>query len=148
METGYKRPAEFEKLFQFIQTYHPQLVEEYMQEPDKLEQYINDRVNAAQKAYSTTLKTEETVNDYQLAEEIANEVLYAGLRFSPISYLSNIYTLEFQEKDKTRQELLTVYHKVKQIFDKYDLHDQFEGSDEDVELEQELILFMIDNHLK
>lgn len=114
----------------FLKDSHPHLVN------DKA--FIAARGNAAAEAYSTTIKNGQS---HDQAGEIANEILYAGLLFSPYRILIQILWNEFEKEitpalaEKVVTEMLP---KLNGVFDKYHLTDHFDTTQEYDQLYTEL----------
>jgi len=100
--------------------------------------FIAARGDAAAEAYSTVIKNGQR---HDQAGEIANEVLYAGLLFSPYQILVRILWEEFGKEitpalaERVAMELLPNLNKV---FDKYHLSDHFDTTPEYNQLYTEL----------
>lgn len=92
--------------------------------------FIAARGDAAAEAYSTAVKSGET---HDRAGERANEVLYAGLHFSPYRTLVHILWNEFENEiapalaEGIAIELLP---KLNDIFGKYKFSDDFDSTPE------------------
>ena len=109
-------------LLSYLRDSHPHLVNDSA--------FIAARGDAAAEAYSTAVKNGQA---HDQAGEIANEVLYAGLLFSPYRTIVRILWNEF-EKEVTPMlsegvaiELLS---KLVSVFNKYDLTDDFDTTPE------------------
>ena len=92
--------------------------------------FIAARGDAAAEAYSTAVKNGQA---HDQAGEIANEVLYAGLLFSPYRTIVRILWNEF-EKDVTPMlaegVAIGLLPKLNGVFDKYHLTDDFDTTPE------------------
>ena len=90
--------------------------------------FIASRGDAAAAAYSQAVKSGDT---HDRAEEIASEVLYAGLHFSPYRTVVNILWNEFTEEvDMLQAEELAkkLLPRLASIFEDYPLNDDFADS--------------------
>lgn len=87
--------------------------------------FISARGDSAAEAYSATIKNGQT---HDRAGEMANEILYAGLLFSPYKTIVRILRTEFEkEVDSALAEELAkeLLQKLDIIFKKYHLSDGF-----------------------
>lgn len=100
--------------------------------------FIAARGDAAAEAYSTAIKSGQ---NHDQAGETANEVLYSGLLFSPYRTIVRILWNEF-EKEVTpvlaEGVAMGLLPKLNEIFDKYQLTDDFDNSLEYDQLYTEL----------
>lgn len=100
--------------------------------------FIAARGDAAAEAYSTSIKNGQS---HDQAGEIANEVLFTGLLFSPYRILVRILWDEFEKEitpvlaERVATELLP---KLNGIFDNYHLTDHFDTTQEYNQLYTEL----------
>ena len=127
------------RLFDFIEQYHPEMMDDKV----ALKQFLEDRADAASIAFEIATKGGFAHND---AMEISNLTLYNGLDFAPIELLSQIAEQNNSEAEEV--ELIELYLKVKFIFDKYPLTNKdFAVSDECELLEFELVEYIKKNGL-
>jgi len=109
-------------LLSYLKDSHPHLVNDSA--------FIAARGDAAAEAYSTAVKNGQA---HDQAGEIANEVLYAGLLFSPYRIIVRILWNEFEKEvtpmlsERVAIELLP---KLVSFFNKYDLSDGFDTTEE------------------
>jgi Domain of unknown function (DUF1896) len=117
-------------LLSYLKDSHPHLVDDTT--------IIATRGDAAAEAYSTAIRNGQT---HDQAGETANEVLYAGLLFSPYLTIVRILWDEFEKEvtpalaERVAMELLP---KLNEIFDKYHLTDDFDTTPEYDQLYTEL----------
>lgn len=100
--------------------------------PDKAvdEAFIALRSDTAAEAYSDAIKSGCTHDE---ADELASEILYTGLYFSPYRTLVRILWDEFAEEvDPAQAEevAMTLFPRLYDTFEKYTLSDDFDDSDE------------------
>lgn len=99
---------------------------------------IAARGDAAAEAYSSAIKNGQS---HDQADEFASEVLYRGLLFSPYRTIVRILWDEF-EKEVTpvlaEGAAVGLLPKLKDVFSKYDLSDNFEATEEYNQLYTEL----------
>jgi len=109
-------------LLSYLRDSHPHLANDNA--------FITIRGDAAAEAYSAAVKNGQT---HDQAGEIANEVLYAGLLFSPYRTIVHILWNEF-EKDVTSMlaegVAIGLLPKLNGVFDKYHLTDDFDTTPE------------------
>jgi hypothetical protein len=125
-------------LLHYILQYHP-----YMEE-DK-QDMIDFIVMRSENAYQAFLKASgEGKNAYECQQE-SDEVLFAGLHFSPITYLIEVGMDNF-DFEMEKEEAVEVYRnpKVREIFRNYG--EDIEGDDKEHLLIQELLPYL--KHLK
>lgn len=117
-------------------------LESYLREnfPEKLsdKQFIQTRVDMASNAYSEAL-----LNGYSHAGagDIASEVLFEGLHYSPYNAIVEIICNEFDDvipEDLVTQYAQTLLPVCATVFEKYDLKDDFASSDKHEDLYTEL----------
>lgn len=100
--------------------------------------FIAARSDAAAEAYSAAIKNGQT---HEQAGEMANEVLYSGLLFSPYRTIVRILWNEFEKEvtpvlaERVAMELLP---KLNEIFGKYELSADFDTNPEYNQLYTEL----------
>ena len=100
--------------------------------------FITIRGDAAAEAYSVAVKNGQT---HDQAGEIANEVLYTGLLFSPYRTIVRILWNEFEKEvtpvlaESVAMEMLP---KLNEVLSKYELSDSFETTPEYDQLYTEL----------
>jgi hypothetical protein len=117
-------------LLSYLKDSHPDLANDTA--------FIAARGDAAGEAYSAAFKNGQT---HDQAGELANEVLYAGLLFSPYRILVRILWDEFEKvitpalAKRVATELLP---KLNGVFDKYGLSDGFDTTPEYDQLYTEL----------
>jgi hypothetical protein len=117
-------------LLSYLKDSHSQLVNDTA--------FIVARGDAAAETYSKAIKNGQT---HDQAGEIANEVLYAGLLFSPYQILIRILWEEFEKEitpalaERVAAELLP---NMNGVFDKYHLTDHFDTTPEYNQLYTEL----------
>ena len=100
--------------------------------------FIGERADAAAKMYSNAIKDGQTHIE---AEELASEVLFHGLHFSPYNTLVHILWNEFS--DEITEELakdiaLQILPLCSEVLDKYNLSDGFAGTSQYDQLYTEL----------
>lgn len=117
-------------LLSFLRDSHPNLAND-----TKL---VASRGDAAAEAYSAAIKNGQ---NHDQAAEAANEVLYAGLLFSPYRTIVKILWNEF-EKEVTPSlaegATIGLLPELKEIFAKYELSDDFDATPEYDQLYTEL----------
>jgi len=117
-------------LLSYLRDSHPHLAKDNA--------FITIRGDAAAQAYSTAVKNGQS---HDQASEIANEILYAGLMFSPYRTIVRILWNEF-EKDVTpalaESVAMELLPKLNGVFDKYKLSDSFDSTPEYDQLYTEL----------
>jgi|GEM_PF-5365544 len=125
-------------LFRYIRDYHPYMEDNQQEMID----FIVMRAEAAEKAHNEAFMNGES--GYQ-SEVTANGVLYAGLHFSPITYLIEIGE-DLHGYEMTKPEACEVYRipEVKALFEKYG--QEIEGDPREPYLIEELKPFL--NKLK
>jgi hypothetical protein len=117
-------------LLSYLKDSHPHLANDTA--------FIAARGDAAAEAYSAAIKSGQT---HDQAGETANEVLYAGLLFSPYRILVRILWDEFEKEvtpvlaEGVAMELLP---KLNEVFGKYELSDDFDTTPEYDQLYTEL----------
>ena len=100
--------------------------------------FITSRGDSAAEAYSDAVKNGHT---HTQAEELANEVLYRGLHFSPYNTIVNILWNEFAgevPEEKAREIALHLLPLCGNILTKYTLTDDFTGAPQYNDLYTEL----------
>ena len=100
--------------------------------------FIEERADAAAETYSNAVKNGQT---HVEAEELASNILYQGLHFSPYNTLVHILWNEFSDEipeDKAKEIALQVRPLCSKVLDKYTLSDDFAGSPQYDELYTEL----------
>jgi len=125
-------------LLQYILDYHP-----YMKENEQ--DMIDFIVMRAENAYQSFLKaSSEGKNGYECQQESDN-TLFAGLHFSPITYLIEVGMDNFNY-EMEKEEAVGVYKnpKVREIFGNYG--EEIEGDPKEHLLIQELLPYL--KHLK
>ena len=109
-------------LLSYLRDSHPHLANDNA--------FITIRGDAAAEAYSVAVKNGQS---HDQAGEIANEALYAGLLFSPYRTIVRILWNEF-EKEVTPMlsegVAIELLPKLVSIFNKYDLSDGFDTTEE------------------
>ncbi len=117
-------------LLSYLKDSHPHLANDTT--------FIATRGDAAAEAYSTAIRNGQT---HDQAGETANEVLYAGLLFSPYLTIVRILWDEF-EKDATpalaESVAMELLPKLDGVFDKYQLTNDFDTTPEYNQLYTEL----------
>lgn len=112
----------------------------------KLEEYLNDYhpgklqdkafTNArAEEALTVYLEAIEQGHDYLQAEELASETLFQGLHFSAYDTIRTVLENEFETElpDPLPERLATVLlgsQAIKEVLQKYDINDEFDGTPE------------------
>lgn len=119
------------KLFDYIQQYHPYLLEN----KEELDVMLIERAKAAEKAYIDAIK--ENKNPSQ-AEEEANSILFVGIHFSPVTWIQEVY-LDNKGVEIDMDRACKIYKETRHLFDKYEVNDLFPGSDQEEELSNELL---------
>lgn len=114
----------------------------YLQEnhPDRAgdKAFIEERADGAAETYSNAVKDGQTHIE---AEELASNVLFRGLHFSPYSTLVHILWNEFSDEiteDKAKEIALQILPLCSETLDKYTLSDDFAGAPQYDELYTEL----------
>lgn len=100
--------------------------------PDKANDlsFVAKRGDAAAESYSDAIKNGF---DHIQAAEIANQVLFEGLHFSPFNTIVEILWNEFSDEispDTAQQKALELYPECQKIFVRYDLNDDFAAATE------------------
>jgi len=117
-------------LLSYLRDSHPHLANDNA--------FITIRGDAAAEAYGAAAKNGQS---HDQAGEIANEVLYAGLLFSPYRTIVHILWNEF-EKDVTpvlaESVAMEMLPKLNGVFNKYKLSDGFDTTEEYDQLYTEL----------
>lgn len=130
-------------LLAFLQASHPDKASDLT--------FIAERGDLASEAYSQAVKNGF---DQVQASEIANEVLFEGLHFSPYNLIVEILWNEFykeivaSEANSKAKELLP---QCQVVFEKYDIDDDFVETPEYQSLYTELvgtILILLENELQ
>lgn len=117
-------------LLSYLKNSHPYLANDTA--------FFAARGDAAAEAYSTAIKSGQ---NHDQAGETANEVLYAGLLFSPYQTVIRILLNEFEKEvtpilaEEMAMELLP---KLDRVFDKYQLTNDFDTTPEYFQLYTEL----------
>lgn len=109
-------------LLSFLRDSHPHLATDTA--------FIASRGDAAAETYSAAVKSGET---HDRAGERANEILYAGLHFSPYRTLVHILWNEFEsEIDPALAEgvAIELLPKLSDVFGKYKFSDDFDDTPE------------------
>jgi hypothetical protein len=100
--------------------------------------FIKERADAAAETYSNVVKDGQTHIE---AEELASNVLFQGLHFSPYNTLIHILWNEFSDEipeDKAKEIALQIFPLCSGVLDKYTLSDDFAGTPQYDELYTEL----------
>ncbi|WP_319226671.1 DUF1896 domain-containing protein [Draconibacterium orientale] len=100
--------------------------------------FIEGRSDAAAETYSYAVKNGQTHIE---AEELASEVLFQGLHFSPYNTLVHILWNEFSEEipeERTKEISLQILPLCSEVLDKYTLSDDFASTSHYDELYTEL----------
>jgi len=117
-------------LLSYLKDSHPNLANDAA--------FIAARGDAAAEAYSTAIKNGQT---HDQAGELANEILYAGLLFSPYRTIVRILWNEF-EKEVTpalaEGVAIGLLPKLTEVFSKYKLTNDFDTTPEYDQLYTEL----------
>lgn len=120
------------RIFEYIRDYHPHL----MKNKNLLKRMIISRANAADEVYRREVSngTPSYIASYD-----ANEVLHAGLEFSAISYLKELYE---DKKDEIieNKKAIAIYKKTKSIFDIYGA--EIEGDEREMEMIERLMPYL------
>lgn len=98
--------------------------------PDKASDhsFVDTRGDAAAEAYSDAIKS--GLNHIE-AGEIANDVLFKGLHFSPFNTLVEILWNEFSDEvnpETSREKAIQLLPECQPIFSKYDINDDFKDT--------------------
>lgn len=120
--------------------------------PDKANDlsFIAGRGDMAAEAYSEAIKSGA---DHIQAAEIANEVLFEGLHFSPLNTIVEILWNEFSEEispDTAQQKAKELMPECMPVFAKYNLGDDYAETTEYQSLYTELvgtIVILLENEL-
>lgn len=100
--------------------------------------FIKERADAAAETYNNAVKNGQT---HVEAEELASNILYQGLHFSPYNTLVHILWNEFSDEipeERGNEIALQLLPLCSVILDKYNLSDDFAGSPQYDELYTEL----------
>lgn len=100
--------------------------------------FIEARADAAAETYSNAVKYGQTHIE---AEELASEVLFQGLHFSPYNTLVHILWNEFSDEipeEKAKEVALQILPLCSEVLDKYALSDDFSGTSQYDELYTQL----------
>lgn len=118
------------RLFSYLNDYQPQMLKD-----DDIKEFVVKRTNSAHSAY---LQSSSRGEPHCLAMEDANEVLYEGLEFSPVSFIQETY----EEKKKeilSADKALDIYYKAKSLFAQ--CSGGFEYVEDEVKLKERLVGF-------
>lgn len=114
----------------------------YLQEnhPDRAGDtaFIEERADTAAETYSNAVKDGQTHIE---AEELASNVLFHGLYFSPYNTLVHVLWNEFSDEipeERAKEIALQILPLCSEKLDKYTLSDDFEGTPQYDELYTEL----------
>ncbi|MBW8323701.1 MAG: DUF1896 domain-containing protein [Prolixibacteraceae bacterium] len=121
------------RIFKYILDYHPYLLEDR----EVAKEIIITRANLARESYK---KASLDGKPHYMAMEEANTILHAGLEFSPISFLQEIYKSATHGEDLDDKKAVEIYKKTKDIFEKFG--NDVEGTDQEDLLVNELIPFL------
>lgn len=102
------------------------------------EEFIKARGDLAAQAYQNAF---EAGNDVLECRRIANEALFEGLYYSPFDTVYQVVCNEFDREipaDEARAFALKMFPYCIEVFENYDLHQDFEGTKEYNELYTEL----------
>jgi len=117
-------------LLSYLKDSHPHLANDTT--------FITTRGDAGAEAYSTAIKNGQS---HDQAGELANEVLYAGLLFSPYRTIVRILWNEF-EKEVTpalaEGVAISLLPRLKDVLSKYELSDDFDTTPDYDQLYTEL----------
>lgn len=102
-----------QSLFQVIKISHP-----YMLEPEEKEQTKLFIIERAKEAKAVFEKESENSDPISAKEYVRNEVLLAGLMFSPTDFLASFYW-EAYEKELSIRQRIDIYQKTKSIFKEF-----------------------------
>lgn len=111
-------------------------LEEYLSDyhPDKLQDkaFTNAR---AEEALTVYLEAIVQGHDHLQAEELASETLYRGLHFSAYDTIRTVLENEFETElpeplPERLANILLGSHTIKEVLQKYDLNDEFDGTTE------------------
>mgnify|MGYP003774383295 CR=1 FL=1 len=100
--------------------------------------FIEERADAAAETYGNTVKNGQTHIE---AEELASEVLFQGLHFSPYNALIHILWNEFSyeiPEERAKEIALQILPLCSEVLGKYTLSDDFEVTSQYDELYTEL----------
>lgn len=100
--------------------------------------FIKERADAAAETYSNAVKNGQT---HVEAEELASNILYQGLHFSPYNTLVHILWNEFSDEipeDKAKEIALQILPLCSEVLARYTLSDDFAGTPQYDELYTEL----------
>jgi hypothetical protein len=122
------------ELFGYIQQYHPYL----LSDPQAVAELILLKAARADRAYCNCINAGRNAWE---AEETAHAELYAGLHFSPVTYIQEIVIDKFG-REVNNEIVLHVYTTARPVFDKYSPGDDFEGSEQEEALTEELLPFI------
>lgn len=104
-------------LLSYLKDTHPNIAEDFG--------FIKRRADEATEIYSQTIRNGGT---HPEAEELANQILYQGLHFSPYNCLVNILWNEFADtipEDNAKEVALQVLPLCGNVLTKYNLTDDF-----------------------
>lgn len=102
------------------------------------EKLIKERADLAAQAYENAYKS--GISGLE-ADEVANSVLFQGLNFSPFDVIFRVVCDEFSQEipdDELRPFALKIFPECTDVFEKYELHKDFEDTPEYDELYSEL----------
>ncbi|MDO5614767.1 MAG: DUF1896 domain-containing protein [Cruoricaptor ignavus] len=94
------------------------------------ETFIKERSDLAAIAYENAFDAGHTVLE---CRAIANETLFEGLHYSPFDTVYQVVCNEFDSEisaDKARAFALTMFPYCVEVFENYNLHQDFEGTKE------------------
>jgi len=100
--------------------------------------FIKERADSAGETYSNAVKNGQTHIE---AEELASNVLFQGLHFSPYSTLVHILWNEFSDEipeERAKEIAFQILPFCSEALDKYTLSDDFAGTSQYDELYSEL----------
>lgn len=112
------------KLEEYLNDYHPEKLQ------DKA--FMNAR---AEEALTVYLDAIEQGHDHLQAEELASETLFRGLHFSAYDTIRTVLENEFEAElpeplPEKLAPILLGSQAVKEVLQKYDLNDEFDGTSE------------------
>lgn len=117
-------------LLSFIKDSHPNLATDT--------NLIASRGDAAAEIYSAAIKNGQS---HDQADELASEILYRGLLFSPYQTIVKILWDEFEKEvnpELAEAVAIELLPKLNEVLDKYELSDSFETTEEYDQLYTEL----------
>jgi len=118
----------YQKLLEFLIDSHPDLIAEM---GDNIEEFILQRSSTAENILEDSLKKGVHMD---IAQEVAFNELFYGLKFSKYDYILNIFEENFPEKHQIlidngqlKNQIILYIKLCSEIFNKYNINDNFPG---------------------